>query len=119
MAYFKTADQLDRMWRWILLFGLSIGVAAFFGFAVPYRFWPHETALYVILYSVIAFLWGFLPGTYIAFMAAMFRDWLSRADDEFPGGRGQKWKRPFGQPPNWYYKDVILTDILGPREETL
>lgn len=104
------------MWRWILLFGLSVGITTFLSFAVPNRFWPRETPMYVALNALIAFLWGFLPGFYLAFMAAMFKDWLSRSDEEFPGGRQQKWRRPFGQPPRWYYRDVILTEICGPRE---
>jgi|GEM_PF-6850171 len=107
------------MWRWNLLFALSVGVTAFLAFAIPNRFWPHETPMYVALNSMIAFLWGFIPGFYLAFVAAMFRDWLSRADDEWPKGIEQKWRRPFGQPPRWYYRDVILTDICGPREDLL
>jgi hypothetical protein len=117
VPYFVNQQQLAKMWRWILLFALSAGMATFLAFAVPNRFWPHESPMYVALNALIAFLWGFLPGYYLAFMAAMFRDWLSRSDDEFPDGPKQKWRRPFGQPPRWYYRDVILTDIYGPRED--
>jgi hypothetical protein len=117
MAYFVNPRQLTKMWRWLLVFALSVGLTTFLAFALPNKFWPQETPMYVALNALIAFLWGFLPGFYLAFMAAMFRDWLSRADDEFPGGHDQKWRRPFGQPPRWYYRDVILTGMFGPRED--
>ena len=113
MARYETRKQIERMWRWITLASLVAGSLTLAGFGAYYHFWPVDTIMYRLLYACIAFLWGFLPGYLLAFTFCMFLDWLSRAADEFPEGPGQKWRRPFGLPPPWYYRDVIVTSVLG------
>ncbi|MFH1736744.1 MAG: hypothetical protein ABH838_02480 [Actinomycetota bacterium] len=113
MARYATRKQIERMWRWITLVALIAGSFTLASFGAYYHFWQADTIMYRLLYACIALLWGFLPVYLLAFTVCMFLDWRSRPANEFPEGPDQRWRRPFGLPPQWYYRDVIVTSLLG------